>query len=85
MIYLYIGVYYLLRVYFYVLIASILLSWLPEIKSSKFGQFVERLANPYMRIFRGIFVFGMFDFTPMIGIILYQTGLYYVARAINLM
>ena len=80
-----VGVYYALLAYFYVLIASILLSWLPELRRNKIGQFIDRLANPYMRIFRGLIVIGMFDFTPIIGFIIYRFGLNQVYLMIDLM
>ena len=78
-------VYYALRVYYWILIASILLSWIPDLKRSSLGRFIDRLANPYMRIFRGLLVFGMMDFTPILGFILYQIGLNYFAQMIIIM
>ncbi len=64
-----------LQYYYYILIGSILLSWIPDLKKSTVGQFVDKLANPYMRIFRGWIVIGVMDFTPIIGFIFYQVGL----------
>jgi len=71
------GLYYILLGYFYILIADVLLSWLPEIRRTRFGQLIHQIANPYMRLFRGWIVVGMFDFTPIIGFIIYQFGLNY--------
>lgn len=78
-------VYWALRIYFYVIIASILMSWVPEIKHTKIGQLIDRIANPFMRIFRGIIVIGMFDLTPMLGLFLYQLGLTYLGQMVNIM
>lgn len=78
-------IYFALLFYFYVLIGSVLLSWLPELKRSKIGQFIDRLANPYMRLFRGLIVVGMFDFTPIVGFLIYQFGLNQFGRMIDLM
>ena len=64
-----------LQYYYYILIASILLSWIPDLKRSSIGQFIDRLANPYMRIFRGWIVIGVMDFTPIIGFIFYNFGM----------
>ncbi|AIO19143.1 YGGT family protein [Candidatus Izimaplasma bacterium HR1] len=75
---------YALTAYYYVLIASILLSWIPELRKSKIGQTINQLANPYMRIFRGLLVFGMMDFTPIIGFILYRVGLDYFNEMIRI-
>ena len=65
----------LLRYYYYVLIASIFLSWIPDLKRSTIGQYIDKLANPYMRIFRGWIVIGVMDFTPLIGFMFYYFGL----------
>ena len=73
-----------LQIYFWILIAYVLMSWLPEIRGTKIHNFVSQVANPYMRIFRGILVFGMFDFTPIIGFILYQIGLDNFWRMVNI-
>ena len=68
--------YYLLSAYFYVLIAYVILSWIPDIKQSRFYYVLHLIADPYMRLFRGIIVIGQFDFTPIIGFIVYNFGLY---------
>jgi YggT family protein len=61
------------------------MSWVPEIKHTKIGQLIDRIANPFMRIFRGIIVIGMFDLTPMLGLFLYQLGLTYLGQMVNIM
>lgn len=66
---------FLLTGYYYVLIAYVLLSWVPSLHQSKFYYYIALLANPYMRIFRGILVIGMIDLTPILGFIIYQFGL----------
>ncbi len=68
-------IYILLQVYYWILIAYILGSWIPELRDTKLYKIVYQLANPYMRIFRGLLVFGMMDFTPILGFLLYQWGL----------
>ena len=78
-------VYWALRIYFYIIIASILMSWVPELKNTRIGKLIDRIANPFMRIFRGILVIGMFDLTPMVGLFLYQLGLTYLAQMVNIM
>ncbi len=66
---------YAIQAYFYMLIAYILLSWVPSIRESKFYYYLHVITNPYMRIFRGFLVVGNFDFTPMIGLLLYSFGM----------
>ena len=73
-------VYYVLQVYFYVLIAYILLSWIPDIRGTRFYEALERIADPYMRIFRGVIVIGQMDFTPIIGFILYGFILQFIQQ-----
>ncbi len=68
-------IYYLLTVYFYMLIAYILFSWVPELQQTRFYQVLHQIADPYMRIFRGLLVFGQFDFTPIVGFLLFRIGL----------
>lgn len=74
-----------LRIYFYILIAYVLLSWFPEFKNTKIASIIARLADPYMRIFRGLLVFGAFDFTPILGFLLFQWGLNNLEKALELM
>ncbi len=69
------GLYYVLQIYFYILIGYVLLSWIPEIRNTRFYYYLHQLADPYMRLFRGILVFGQMDFTPVVGFMLYMFGL----------
>ncbi len=64
------AIYFALNIYFYMIIAYILLSWIPEIRESKFYYLLYQIVSPYMRFFRGILVFGQMDFTPIAGIML---------------
>ncbi|MFP4078681.1 MAG: YggT family protein [Bacillota bacterium] len=67
--------YTILEVYFYIMIAYVLLSWIPSIRESKLYYYLHVLVNPYLRFFRGIVVIGYFDFTPILGFLLYSFGL----------
>jgi len=82
-IYLLRGVAYALEIYYYILIAYILLSWITELRNSRFYYYIRLLAEPYMRVFRGLLVFGMMDFTPIIGFLLYRYGLDQLVNMIN--
>ncbi len=58
-----------INIYSFVLIASILMSWLPNAKESSFGQMLSKVTDPYLDIFRKIIPpFGMIDFSPIIAI-----------------
>jgi len=75
--------YYALTAYYYIMIAYILMSWIPELRRSKFYGFVSSVTDPYLRIFRGLIVIGMMDLTPIIGLMLYQFGLSALGQVIN--
>ena len=78
-------VFWALRIYYYVLIAYVLLSWIPDLRNSSFYRMIYRIANPYMRLFRGLIVIGQIDLTPILGFILYQWGLNNLQQALMLM
>ena len=75
-------IYWVLNVYYWILIAYVLGSWIPELRKTKLYQIIHNLANPYMRIFRGLLVIGRMDFTPILGFMLYSLGLNYLAQMI---
>ncbi|WP_341201758.1 YggT family protein [Planomicrobium okeanokoites] len=57
------------NIYFYLIIASVLMSWIPSIKESRFGQFITSLTDPYLDIFRKFIPpLGMIDISPIIAI-----------------
>jgi YggT family protein len=69
------GLVVVLEVYFYLMIATILLTWFPEATKTKWFEALYQITSPYLRLFRGVVVIGQFDFTPIIGFLLYQFGL----------
>lgn len=69
---LFLTLYFVLNIYFYVLIFYIIGSWIPELRNTSLYQFITKLADPYMRIFRGLLVYNQLDFTPILGFILYR-------------
>lgn len=57
------------NIYFYLIIASVLMSWIPSIKESRVGQFITSLTDPYLDIFRRFIPpLGMIDISPIIAI-----------------
>lgn len=78
-----IGVFYFLQIYYYTIIAAILLGWIPEITKTGFYAFLRRVTDPYLRIFRGLLVIGMVDLTPILGLLLYQFVMNAFAGIIN--
>jgi uncharacterized protein YggT (Ycf19 family) len=73
--------YYVLLAYFYTMIIYILLSWTP-LRNSQFYRVLSKIVDPYLGIFRGWIVISNIDFTPMLGLLLYQFILNIISRAI---
>lgn len=58
------------EMYFYVIIAYVLMSWLPALQGSTFGQVIGKIVEPYLEIFRKIIPpIGMIDISPIVAII----------------
>lgn len=58
-----------INIYFYILIVSVFMSWVPSIKESAFGQMISRITDPYLDIFRRFIPpIGMIDISPIIAI-----------------
>jgi len=72
----------LLNIYIYMIIIYIFLGWIQEARTSKIYHILGIIVDPFMRVFRGIFVFNGLDFTPMLGIILLQLLLNFLASNI---
>lgn len=69
------GLWWFLRIYYYVMIAYILMSWIPELRNSRLRTMLHQITDPYLRLFRGIIVIGQMDLTPIAGLLLFQFGL----------
>jgi len=61
----------LARIYSYVIIAYVLLSWLPNARSSFIGELLGKLVEPYLSPFRRIIppIGGMIDISPIVALI----------------
>lgn len=58
-----------IRIYTYVLIAGVLMSWVPSIKESSIGQIISRVTDPYLDLFRRFIPpIGMIDISPIVAI-----------------
>ncbi|ALS76818.1 hypothetical protein AUC31_17035 [Planococcus rifietoensis] len=58
-----------INIYFYILIISVFMSWVPSIKESAFGQMISRITDPYLDIFRRFIPpIGMIDISPIVAI-----------------
>ena len=63
----------ILQLYIYIIIAEIVLSYLPQFKSQKWAQIIHRLADATLRPVRDLLPQNLpIDLSPMIVIILIQ-------------
>ncbi|MDD3999961.1 MAG: YggT family protein [Bacilli bacterium] len=51
---------------------SIILSWIPGAFEIRFFRQVRKISDWYLESFRGKIVFGVIDFTPVIGLLIYS-------------
>lgn len=59
-----------IQIYSYALIVYILMSWFPNARESAIGQFLGRICEPYLEVFRRFIPpIGMIDFSPIVGFI----------------
>ena len=70
------------QIYSFAIIIYILMSWLPGLQESKFGEILAKIVEPYLSIFRKIIPpIGMIDISPIIALLalnFIQIGLYRV-------
>ena len=60
----------ILRIYEFLMIIYILMSWIPESRSTQLGRVISGFVEPYLSIFRKIIPpLGMIDFSPIIAFI----------------
>ncbi|MCZ8535567.1 MULTISPECIES: YggT family protein [Paenisporosarcina] len=72
--------------YSILLIIYIFMSWVPSVKESSIGRFLERICEPYLEPFRRFIPpFGMIDVSPIVAILvlnLARGGLEYLSRIV---
>lgn len=73
-----------IRIYSYALIIYILMSWFPGARESSIGQILGKICEPYLEVFRKFIPpLGMFDFSPIVGILALQFAQYGVVQVYN--
>jgi YggT family protein len=69
-----------ISIYSILLIIYILMSWIPSTRETAFGQFLGKITEPYLGIFRKFIPpLGMIDISPIIGIF----ALRYIAMGVK--
>lgn len=59
---------YAFLIYRYMLIAYILMSWVPQMRDTSIGQLLERLVEPFLAPFRRIIPpLGFIDLSPIVA------------------
>ena len=71
--------YHILNVYFYYMIIIALLSWIPGIFNTSWYYKLRKISDFYLGRFRGLLVLGPVDFTPIIGFVIYEAALQFLA------
>lgn len=60
----------LFTIYSFLILGYILMSWLPGVRESPVGEFLGRLVEPYLSIFRSFIPpLGMIDISPIVALI----------------
>ncbi len=61
----------LIQIYTYMIIAYVLLSWLPAARDSFIGEILGKLVEPYLSLFRRFIppIGGMIDISPIVALI----------------
>ena len=77
------------RIYQFMIFGYILISWIPALQQSAFGEFLGKLVEPYLSIFRKFIPpIGMIDISPIIALFALQyilKGLLIVIQNIYIM
>ena len=70
---------YLFTIYQFMIFAYILMSWIPALQQSTFGEMLGKLVEPYLSIFRKFIPpIGMIDISPIVAIF----ALTYIAKGL---
>ena len=63
---------YILYAYYYVMMAGVLLTWVPFLYKFKIFRLIAIMSNWYLGPFKGVLVLGPIDFTPLAGFFLFD-------------
>ena len=78
------GVGLLLTLYYYAMIFYIISSWIPALRANFVGQWVEKIVDPYLGLFRKFIPpIGMLDISPLVGFFVYNVVQRYVLEGVQ--
>ncbi|CUS26488.1 Uncharacterized membrane protein YlmG [Paucilactobacillus oligofermentans DSM 15707 = LMG 22743] len=69
----------LLQLYMILIVVWALMTWFPGASQSKLGIFINRLVEPYIRLFDFIPSLGGIGFSPLIALLVLQLAQYGVS------
>lgn len=62
-------IFYGFRIYYFMIIGYILMSWIPSARESSIGHMLEKFCEPYLGFFRKFIPpIGMIDISPIVGL-----------------
>jgi len=68
--------------YYVLLVVTLVLGWTPLLQT-RFHRFLRSLTDPYLNLFSGKLVYRAVDFTPLLGLALFQLVLFVVGRSLS--
>ena len=61
------------RIYYFLIIAYFLMSWLPNVRDSSVGAFIGKIVEPYLSPFRKVIpAIGVIDISSLIALIAFR-------------
>lgn len=71
----------LINIYYFMIIAYVFMSWLPNVRESFVGEWLGKLVEPYLAPFRKLIppIGGMLDISPIVALF----SLYFVALGLK--
>lgn len=73
-------IYWIFQIYQYLIIAYVIMSWLPQVRESPIGEIIGKLVEPYLRIFRKFIPpLGMIDISPIVALF----ALYFIELGVS--
>lgn len=65
----------LAQLYFFMILAHVVLTWIPHNRNNRFFRFIHEMTEPYLNLFRRLLPFtrtSMIDFSPVIALIVLE-------------
>ncbi|WCN39008.1 YggT family protein [Aneurinibacillus uraniidurans] len=61
------------KIYYFMIIVYILMSWVPQVRETSLGEILGKLVEPYLEIFRRFIPpLGVIDISPIVALIALQ-------------